>query len=100
MKITDLLLSQRNLKRKDQIQSMVDYLNNGGILNPITLFRTESGEIQVDDGHHRLMALWLSGRTNLFADEYFLVEKDQYKPSTGKIEMLESIMKNHNGAPC
>jgi len=46
------------------------------------------GSIQVDDGHHRLTAIWLSGRTELEEDEYLLIEKEQWRPRFGQISDL------------
>lgn len=81
-------MSQRDLRRAGQIPAMIETLREGGILPPITLAQDEFGEIQLEDGHHRLMALWLSGKTNLDKHEYVLVEKDQWKPRFGGIDRL------------
>lgn len=74
MDITKIWLSQRNLRRAGQIPAMVETLCEGGVLPPIILARCEDGEIQVEDGHHRLRAIWLSGRITLYSDEYYVVE--------------------------
>ena len=85
MDITKIWLSQKNLKRAGQIPAMIETLRNGGLLPPIALARCEDGEIQLDDGHHRLMAIWEFGRTVLESHEYVLIEKDQWKPRFGKM---------------
>jgi len=85
MDITKIWLSQRNLRRAGQIPAMIETLCEGGVLPPITLARCEDGEIQVEDGHHRLTAIWLSGRTALNYDEYFVIEKEQWKPRVGRL---------------
>lgn len=88
MDITNIWMSQRNLRRAGQIPAMIDTLCEGGVLPPIILARCEDGEIQVEDGHHRLTAIWLSGRSNLCYDEYIVVEKDQWKSRIGRISDL------------
>lgn len=88
MQIAKIWISQRNLRRAGQIPEMVEAIHNGDYLPPITLARCEDDEIQVDDGHHRLTAMYLSGKKVLEDHEYLLVEKDQWKPRTGKITDL------------
>jgi len=88
MDITKIWFSQRNLHRAGQIPAMIKTLCEGGVLPQITLARCEDGEIQVEDGHHRLTAIWLSGRTDLYYDEYIIVEKDQWKSRVGKVSIV------------
>jgi hypothetical protein len=92
MEITSIWMSQRNLRRAGQLPAMIKTLCEGGILPPITLARCEDGEIQLDDGHHRLAAIWLSGRTELYEHEYFEVQKEQWKPRTGRVTDLLQIL--------
>ena len=92
MDITKIWLSQRNLRRAGQIPAMVRTLCNDGVLPPITLARCEDGEIQVDDGHHRLIAIWLSGKNDLDLHDYVMIEKDRWKPRCGKISDLMQIL--------
>ena len=95
MKIIDIWISQRNLKRAEQIPAMIKDLKIGKRLPPVLLIRTEDNLIQLEDGHHRLLAYWLAGREFLNYDEYLLVEKDQWKPIKGKIDLL--IKHGQNG---
>ena len=94
MDITKIWVSQLILRRFKQIPSMIESLKDGKFLPQITLIRCEDGEIQVEDGHHRLMSVWLSGKTDLESHQYVLIEKDQWKPRRGKIENL--LEKNHD----
>lgn len=87
MDITQIWVSQRNLRRADQIQAMIKTLANEN-LPRITLIRCEDGEIQVQDGHHRLVAIWLSGRNYLERHEYILLEQDQFRVRCGKLQDL------------
>ena len=85
MQITDIWMSQRKLRRIHQIPAMMELLEEGGCLPRITLSRSEDGSIQVEDGHHRLTAIWLTRRQKLHKQEYLLLEKNQWKPRFGKI---------------
>lgn len=98
MDITKIWMSQKSLRRADQISAMVQTLNDGGLLPPIILARCDDGEIQVDDGHHRLTALWLSGKMVLEDHDYILIEKEQWKPRFGTIsDLLQILNKNAKG---
>ena len=99
MDITKIWLSQRNLRRAGQIPAMIKTLCEGGVLPPIILARCEDGEIQIEDGHHRLTAIWLSGKTDLDYDEYIVVEKDQWKPRFGRILDLIQILERLKKCP-
>ncbi len=77
-------MSQSNLHRAYQIPAMINEC-----LPKITLVQCEDGEVQVHDGHHRLVAYWLSGRRNLQRHEYILLQQDNYNRGRfGKIEKL------------
>lgn len=93
MDITKIWMSQKTLRRAGQIPAMIETLCEGGVLPPITLARCEDGEIQVEDGHHRLTAIWVSGRNELDYHEYIMVEKEQWKPRFGKISELVETCK-------
>ncbi len=88
MDIARIWMSQKNLRRIEQIPAMVETLKHGEILPKIILNQCEDGEIQIQDGHHRLVAIWLSGKTKLEKHEYLLVQKDQWRIRCGKIRSL------------
>jgi len=88
MQIAEIYMSQRKLRRVAQIPAMVNTLEIDGCLPRVTLSRSQDGSIQVEDGHHRLAAIWLSGRTELEEDEYLLLEKEQWRPRFGRIQDL------------
>lgn len=100
MDITKIWLSQKNLRRAGQIPAMIETLRDGGSLPAITLARCEDGEIQIEDGHHRLMAHWLSGKTDLDLHDYIVVEKDQWKRRFGNINNLLQILEQSDGSLC
>lgn len=68
-------------------------------LPPITLMQDDKGEVQVEDGHHRLTAIWLSGRTELEDGEYLLIEKDQWRPRCGKVVDLFGVVDQRQESP-
>ncbi len=84
--IKDLWVSQRRLRNPEQVDGMVRELEDGGFLPKITLVRAEDGQVQVHDGHHRVVAYVLSGKFRLGWGEYTLLEQDDYnRPRFGKV---------------
>ena len=88
MQIADIYMSQRKLRRVGQLPGMRETLEAGGCLPRITLGRGPDGHVQVEDGHHRLVAVWMAGRRELRKDEYLLVEKDMMRPRFGTVQDL------------
>lgn len=89
MHVLDIWLSQRNLKRAEQIPALVEAILSGEVLPKILLSFDEDGSIQLEDGHHRLMAYWLAGRERLEPYEYLLIPTERKRPRFGKIVDLE-----------
>lgn len=85
MQIARIFVSQRKLRAVDQLPAMLETLESGRFLPPINLLRDETGIIQVSDGHHRLSAIWLSGRSELLPNEYVLIESDWFRPRFGTV---------------
>ncbi len=88
MDITQLYVSQRNLRRAAQIPSLITAIRNGEYIPPIRLSEAEDGTIQVDDGHHQVVAYWLCGRTYLAPHEYVVTLTDRPRPRFGHIPDL------------
>ena len=88
MEITRLFVSQRKLRQPEQIPALVQAIWNGDYINPIQLSEDEEGTIQVDDGHHRIVAYWLSGRTDLERHEYTLIFSDKPRARFGRVSDL------------
>ena len=90
MQISTLYTTQRTLKRAHQIPEM---LKNVETLPLICLSRHPDGLIQIENGHHSVVAIFLSGRTYLKREEYVLIEEPK-KPRercgllTGLIEAV------------
>lgn len=87
MDIEKIWVSQRKLRRAGQIPAMIKSLEIEH-LPAIMLERFEDESVQLRDGHHRLAAIWLSGRRKLEDWEYIIVESDQWRPRFGKVEDL------------
>lgn len=88
MDITTLHVSQRTLRRAAQIGVLVAAIRNGEFIPPIRVSEAEDGTLQVDDGHHRVVAYWLSGRTHLDRHEYTVFLTDRPRPRFGYIPDL------------
>jgi hypothetical protein len=87
MDITTLFVSQRKLRQPEQLPALIQAIRDGDYIPPIRLSEAEDGTIQVDDGHHRIVAYWLSGRTCLKQHEYVILT-DRQRPRFGKIADL------------
>src|SRR6478736_7203466 len=71
MKIKDIIITQDSLRNKEQVQNMVKFLeNNKNFADKIVLSRFPDGKIYIQDGHHRLCALYISKRKFLESNEY------------------------------
>jgi hypothetical protein len=74
MKLTDIKVTQRNINRPEQIPHLINTIKAGCFeIPPIELSILEDGQIQVEDGHHRLVAYYLAGRKHLKDYEYNLL---------------------------
>ncbi|REJ94652.1 MAG: hypothetical protein DWQ34_07800 [Planctomycetota bacterium] len=88
MQISEIWVSQRKLRCAEQIGEMITSLTFGATLPPVVLTRDEIGSIQLDDGHHRVVAIWLSGRRYLKSTEFVIVESDRWRPRFGHVPDL------------
>lgn len=88
MRIENLWFLQRNLNRSYQLDGMITELQDGGYLPLIELITCEDGEIEINDGHHRVAAIWLSGRKTLRKDEYMIWEGYSSRNRKGKIQKI------------
>ena len=77
MNIANLWFTQHSLKRADQIPAMIQHVAEGYEFDElIELRRCEDGQTEINNGHHRVTAIWLSGRCHLHRGEYLLCEAD------------------------
>ena len=76
MKLANLHVTQRKLRNVDQLPQMLEAIAEDDVLPPVRLAEFEDGSIHIEDGHHRCLSYWLSGREELEKHEYVLIQKD------------------------
>lgn len=74
--IWKIWLTQRHL----DIRRLVAAISHNDYTEKIELRRCEDGQIELVNGHHRLMAMWAKGRRELNPWEYVMVESDKSVP--------------------
>ena len=92
MDLQKIWTTQRKLRRKQQIHALVRAIKQGQGLPKVILHCCEDDEVQVGDGHHRLVAYWLSGRRTLAKHEYLLIFTQQGRPRCGRIRDLACLV--------
>jgi len=93
MEIVTLFVSQRKLRNPQQVFALVEAVKNNEFIPPVRLTESENGDVQVEDGHHRITAYWLSGRNILFNNEYILVQGNQRRPRFGRVpDFVKRVM--------
>ena len=94
MLIREIYSTQRCLRRKEQIEGMVNVIQEHGyIINPIILFKCSDGKCHVVDGHHRLTAYFASGKEVLDGNEYVLLEGEICRKP--RIMKMSEFFKQH-----
>lgn len=89
VKLQAIYVTQRKLRNVNQLTQMLKAIANEDILPQIRLAEFEDGTIHVEDGHHRCISYWLSGRKELLDHEYILIQKGlQDRVRFGKIADL------------
>lgn len=98
MKIETIKVTQRKLKRKEQLQDLIKSIQNNEYIEPIILHKQPDDSVHCIEGHHRLIAYYLAGKHELEDYEYELILADNEKPCFGTvknfIERNESWIKN------
>lgn len=75
MPISALIATQYGYRDNAGVKAMVEFVKSGGEFNAsplISVFLLEDGKLYIHDGHHRSMAVYLSGREYLKPSEYTL----------------------------
>ena len=88
MDIAQLYVSQRTLWRAEQVPALVEAILNEEDIPPIRITESEDGTLQVHDGHHRIVAYNLAGRTRLEDYEYELSYTARHRPRFGQVADL------------
>lgn len=89
--IDRLWFTQARLKRPQQMPDLIAYARSGGLFNRpplIELHQNEDEEIVINNGHHRVTAVWLAGRMFLAREEFIILYKDAYRPRLGTIDVF------------
>lgn len=88
LSINELTITQNGFRNGDQIRAMVAFVADGGVFEysalktysagqdtrPINIVRFEDGRLYIHDGHHRIAAIYLGGRTYLHDSEYVITD--------------------------
>jgi len=75
MPLRALIATQYGYRDQAGVKAMVEFVKKGGEFNAsplISLFLLDDGRLYIHDGHHRSMAVYLSGRDHLKPTEYTL----------------------------
>lgn len=85
IKISSLIPTQHSLRNFDHIGRMTKFVTDGGIFNPsslnnynpnrtslISLNQFEDGKLYIQDGHHRIIGIYLDHRDFLHDSEYII----------------------------
>jgi len=88
MDLTTLFVSQRQLRNPAQVRDLVAAVLNQDPIPPILVSEDDDGSLQVEDGHHRLVAYRLAGRTTLARAEYVLIVRTRRRPRFGGVDAL------------
>lgn len=78
--INELYTSQISLKRKNQIPEMIEYLKTHDRFQELIEIKSPiDDQYIINDGHHRVTAILLSGRTYLNPEEYIIDYDPKFK---------------------
>ena len=81
-----IYVTQRKLRNPDQLPSMMEAIVAGDPLPSVILAELEDGSIEIQDGHHRVMAHWL---LQVDLKDYILIQSDRGRQRFGKIADLK-----------
>lgn len=88
MKISSLIPTQHSIRNPSIIPNMIEFITNNGKFDYLSLMnynssnntnrnssliilnQFEDGQIYIQDGHHRIIAIFLAERDFLYPDEY------------------------------
>jgi hypothetical protein len=88
MNILNILVTQRRLKRLEQVDGIVKSIQNNEYIEPIDILQGVDGTLVCEEGHHRLAAYYLAGKEQLEDFEYNLLYAESYRPHFGSVKDL------------
>ena len=83
-----LMVSQWNLNRVDQIKGIIDSIKNGEYVDPINVSELGDDIFRIEDGNHRAVAYFLSGRLSLNYGEFNIVPFNASRNTVGLLKDL------------
>lgn len=97
MDIGSLWFTQRTLHRSYNIKELMNIIRGGwDFSTPIMLQESGDGEVEIMNGHHRIVAFWLMGVRELQPHQYKLQFSEQafrriwqVRELAGKTKLLE-----------
>lgn len=97
MRLDSLWTSQRTFSRFRQIPSMIEYLrDHAGFFESeklIRLVELDDDEYMILDGHHRCIAAWLAGKSELSLDEVVFYDDDHYHRPIARLEQAVAFVR-------
>ena len=70
MQLGQICVTHWKLRNPAKVTEMVEAILRGDLLPPVQLLELPDGTVRIQDGHHRCLAYWMSGRTRLCWGEY------------------------------
>lgn len=83
--IRKLWFTQEKLKRISQVDYLISIYNTVGFKTQIELTECDDGEIQIQNGHHRIMTLFKNGKYKLDPED-FIIYDGPVKFRSGKVQ--------------
>lgn len=92
MEIRKLYSTQRSLKRRKQIEGLIQSILNEEYIEPILLSQNDVGTIQVENGHHQIAAYYFAGGEELKEWEYFPIQGESGRHRICRVEELFTLL--------
>ena len=74
MPIASLIVTQKSVRKSDSLTELVKHAKDDGRFTGICIFAFEDGKYYLHDGHHRVAAIYMSGRDFLDVGEYVVIQ--------------------------
>ena len=89
IELDKLYTTQSSAKRSHQIKDIIASIKDGDYIEPIHLSEIEDGVYRIEDGTHRAIAYYLSGKKELGYGEYEIVP---FNPNRNTIMPLPKLV--------
>jgi hypothetical protein len=78
-------VTQWRLRNPAQVPALIEAIRDNAMIPPVMLAELEDGTVFIHDGHHRSIAFWLAGKTQLEWGDYILLPVDHPRVMRGKL---------------